>query len=185
MAAPNTRNVVKIPGTLVKNPTNLSAAYPYGGTILGEIRAFSFAVQSKHEEITAEEWGDQVVDIVHGGTSVKLSCVLRGFDNDALEAIFPDTEVAVPSRERRISWRVDNGRAGTLLSTLSFVLLFVPKAADRHNAVLMRDAVPVVEDALELLLSQDKEAELPVLFYGRPDANNKVAEVSRIGDMTL
>lgn len=185
MATASTRTILKIPGTLIKDPTNLSAASPYGGTVLGVTRSVYFRVRGKHREIEAEEWGNQVVEVVHGGYSPVLACVLRGYDDDALAALFPDTATGTPSREKVVRFRADNGRAGTILSGNSMKLLFAPKAAVRHKAIILRDAVPVVLDDAEIAFDQTEETGIAVMWVGIPDSSNRVAEIGRIGDLSL
>lgn len=185
MATPATRHVRKIPGRLIKDPTNLSAASPYGGTVLGLVRQIYFRPRSTHRPIEAEEWGNLVVDVVHGGVSCVMACVLRGYDNDALTSIFLDTATGTPSREKVVRFRADNGRAGTLLSAKSMKLLFEPEAPIRHRAIIIREAVPVVMDDTEMALDMTEELGIPVMWYGAPDSSGRVAEIARIGDLSL
>ena len=42
MSTPNARDVLHVPGRLVKNPTSLSLVFPHGGTALGIVRAIVF-----------------------------------------------------------------------------------------------------------------------------------------------
>lgn len=185
MATPAARHMLKIPGKLIQDPTNLSAASPYGGTVLGLVRAIYFRPTSKSKAIEAEEWGSQVVEVIHGGTSCVMAAVLRGYDDDALSAMFLDTATGTPSRDTVARFRVDSGRAGTLLSTKSMKLLFEPGAPIRHRAIILREALPVVTDETEMALDQTEELGIPVMWYGVPDSSGRVAEVARIGDLSL
>jgi len=183
MAAPNSRNIIRLPGNLVKDPTDLSAAYPYGGTELGQVTDDSFRYGAKHRTIEAEEWGGQTVEVVHGGTSCVFACHLRGFDDDAISAMFMDTAVATPSLHRAHRLRTAQGRAGTLLSANSMILLFVPLAAIRHHSILIWNAAPVISTETSLALHMSSEVTIPVMWYGLPDATGRVAEVRKFVDM--
>ncbi len=185
MTSPLARNHLRIPGTLIKDPTDLSAASPYGGTELGNTEGVLFRPSSEFYVQTAEEWGSQPVDVFHGGYPLFLGATLRGLDNDALAAIFPDTVTASPSGETSVRFRVTAGRAGTQLSTLGMILLFEPRAALRHKAIILRDAIPVVAEDAEIALSMSREVGISVVFYGRPDSSNRVAEMGLIGDLAL
>jgi hypothetical protein len=186
MAAPATRNVLKgVPGKLVKDPTNLSAAYPYGGTELGLTHNMKVRMKASHHVLTAEEWGDQPWEVVHCGYPLFFAATLRGMDNDALAAFFPDTTTGDPSGDTNIRFRVDNGRAGDFISAKSMKLLFVPEAVKRQRAVIIRDAIPVVAEEAEFALSAAEEHVISVVWYAIPDSSNRVAEVAYIKDLAL
>jgi hypothetical protein len=167
----------------VKDPTDLSAAYPYGGTELGQVTDEAFRYGATHRTIEAEEWGNQVVEVVHGGTSCVFACHLRGFDDDAISAMFLDTAATTPSLNRAHRLRTTQGRAGTLMSANSMILLFVPKARIRHHAILMWNAAPVLSAETALALHMSSEVTIPVMWYGLPDATGRVAEVRKFVDM--
>jgi len=185
MATAVTRHILHMPGRLYADPTDFSAAEPYGGTRLGMFKQIVLRFGSEHKTITAEEWGNQVVQVIHGGTSLVVAATLREFDNDALAAIFLDTAAGSPSGERVIKIRADAGRAGTKLTTKAMKLLFVPRAATRQPSIYIRQAVPVLADETSIALATHEEVGIPVLFYGIPDTSEDVAEIGRLGDLTL
>ena len=185
MAAPDPRSMIKVYGQLVKDPTDLTAAYPYGGTQLGMVGEVLFRPQNKSQVLTAEEWGDQVWEVVDVGTSFWLACVLRGIDDDAYAAVFLDTATGDPSGKKTIRFRVGDGRAGTLRSTKGMKLLFVPDAPLRHRALILRDALPVLAEDAEIHLSKDEEWKVRVVFHARPDSSDRVAEIGFLKDLAL
>jgi len=185
MATPAARNALHMPGELIKSPTSLSAAAPYGGTRLGLVRNMVFEFKAENYAIRAEEWGNQVVDLVYGGSSPVFGVTLREFDNDALSAMFLDTAVGSPSGDRSVHLRADTARAGTLASTKEVKLLFVPRAVLRQPSILIRAAVPALAEDTRLSLSMGTEVNIHVLWYARPDSSNRVATIAKLGDMTL
>lgn len=185
MAQSNVRNVLRLPGDLIKDPTNLSASAPYGGTYLGLVKAMHFRPGIEHHPVTAEEWGNTVVDVVHAGSAPTFGVTLRELDNDAVSAIFLDTAAGDPSGDRVISFRADNSRAGTLVSTKEMKLLFVPKSPLRHPSFLIRAALPVPTRETEIALRMGAEATVPVLFYARPDSSNRLAVIGKLKDLSL
>lgn len=189
MGAPLLRRSMRIPGKLVKDPTDLTAAYPYGGTELGLVGKEEIRYRAKHHALTAEEWGEQVYEVISAGTSLVFGCDLRGFDQDAIATVFPDTaagsKVVNDTRERIVRFRASTARAGTLLGSLSFALLFVPEDVKTKPGWLFYDAIPVLaEDAIQSL-DPEHEAAMNVWFYARPDASDRTAENALIKDMTL
>ena len=185
MAAPTIRRVLHLPGVLIKDPTDLSAAAPYGGTYLGVVRGMFFRPGAEHYAVKAEEWGRATVEVVYCGSSPIFGATLREFDNDAVSAIFLDTAAGVPSGDRVISIRADYGRAGTLASTQEMKLLFVPLAPLRQPSILIRSALPVIATETEIALRMGEEVGVPVLFHAIPDSSNQVAVIGKLGDLTL
>lgn len=187
MATANVRNILKIPGRLIKDPTNLAAASPYGGTELGLASSILFKPRAKHVPITAEEFGGAVAEVLYGGDSCLLAATLRGLDNDAASAVFVDTATGSPSGDTvpRSRAATDATRAGIKLSANSLTLLFAPKAPLRQPAILIRDAIPVITEETEIALSQGAEFSVPVLFYGIPDGSNRSWEIAKLKDITL
>ena len=185
MATAVTRNILYMPGRLYSDPTDLSIAAPYGGTALGVTRNMQFRFNAEYKPATAEEWGNSVVEIFYGGMSPVLGATLREFDAAALAAVFLDTEVGDPSGKTSINIRADSNRAGTRISTKSMKLLFVPRASVRQPAILLRDALPIVGDDAAIALAMNEEVGINVLWYARPDTNEDVAVIGRLGDITL
>jgi len=185
MASPVVRNALHMPGSLITAPTSLSAAAPYGGTRIGLVRDMVFEFKAEKYEVRAEEWGNQVVDLVYGGSSPVFAVTLREFDNDAISAMFLDSAAGSVSGDRAINLRADYGRAGTLASTKEVKLLFVPRAVLRQPSILIRAAVPAMATEMKLSLSMGEEIGLAALWYARPDSSNRVATICKLADMTL
>lgn len=185
MATSNVRNVLRLPGELIKDPTDLSTTAPYGGTRLGLVRNLYFRPGLEHHAVTAEEWGNAVVDVVHGGSAPIFGVTLREVDNDAISALFLDSAAGSVSGDQVISFRADNGRAGTLVSTKEMKLLFVPKSVLRHPSLLIRAALPVVSSETEIALRMGTEVGIPVLFYARPDSSDRLAVMGKLKDLSL
>ena len=188
MAAPSVRDVLRIPGKLVINPSNINAAFPHGGTELGLVRDSEMRVGIKTELVHAEEWGGQPVEAVYCGETALYAAVLREWDDDAISNIFPNTAAGAISGNRSILGSVAGSginRAGTLLSSKSFVLLFSPKAVDRHPMVILRKAIPMVEESSMLQLSLAEELGIGVVFQCVPDANDKLYDIGKREDLTL
>ena len=57
MATAATRNILRIPGRLCVGPTDLTTAFPHGGTALGVTRALEFRFGYRTYNATAEEFG--------------------------------------------------------------------------------------------------------------------------------
>ena len=188
MSTGSVRDVLRVPGKLVINPTDITAAFPHGGTELGLTRDSEMRFGIKTELVHAEEWGNQPVESVYCGESAVFAAVLREWDNDALSNIFPNTGTGSVSGDKTILGRVDGvgvNRAGYLLSGKSFILLFSPKSVDRHPMVIIRKAIPMVEESSLLQLSLAEELGIAVVFQAIPDSSDRLYDVGKREDLTL
>ena len=195
---------MRIAGRLCVDPTDIgdTAEFPYGGTALGITRGAEFRFGIKSSIVTAEEWGGQAVESVYGGEVAVFAFVLREFDNDAISNIFPNTSAGSVSGDRVIEGAVSGAgvnRAGYLLSNKAVKLLFAPQVDkttttpgsstfipyDEQPMVLIRKAIPMVEETAMLQLSLAQEIGIGVVFQAIPDANEKLYVVGKRGDISL
>jgi len=189
MAAGDPRAALRNPGRLIKDPTDLSAVFPYGGTELGLVHRVRWRDGLRAREVTAEEWGGIAVEYIVTRTSCGLVAVLRGWDDDALSAVFPG--VASGSGSGRAVYSQDSSveaqRAGARLSDRAHVLLFAPLATAEHPAVLIYNAVPVpsVVDTEDVQLSLDAEMDRAVAWRGIPDVSKRTFDVALLEDLSL
>ncbi len=186
MATRDVRNVLRVPGRLIMNPTDLSIDAPHGGTELGLVRDAEFRLGIKTSVVTAEEFGVQPIEYVYAGEAAVMAAVLREFDEDAIQAIFPDTAPGMCGPISTISYDVnDDPRAGRFLSAQSFSLLFSPRSLDRHPMILLYKVIPLVEESSLLNLSLSEELGIGVMFHCIPDASGRVYSIGHRGDLTL
>ena len=187
MAAPNVRNILRIPGRLVASPTSLSTDYPHGGTELGVCRDMEFRFGYQTSMVQAEEFG-RPIEYVYTGERSIFGAVLRTYDSAMIQRIFPNTAAGTSSGERVVNGRATGSgisRAGTLLSSLSLVLLFSPKEVDRHPSILIYNAIPAIEETSMLQLSLEEEFGLGIIFHCLPDSSGRDYSIGRREDLSL
>lgn len=188
MATADLHAVLQVPGRLVVNPTSLSAAYPYGGTELGSVHQIGVRRVAATYDVTAMEYGGAIVESIQGGENWALAAYLRQFDNDAIAAVFPNTTTGTSTKRVAVSHWMNAAspvRPGSLVSSRSVKLLFVPYDVDRHRAVYLYRALPRVEETWEMALAVDTRVEVPVVFVAIPDTGGKVATIDFIREITL
>ncbi len=173
MAASNPRDIMSLPGRLVINPSSLTTAYPGGGTGLGIVQDLSLVLEQPYKAVLAEEFGGQAVE----GTIVREGCVLgailRSWDKDALNKLFPNTTVTSTSEKRLVS-SPGTIRPGEKLSDRSAVLVFWPDDTDRHPFFVMRRALPCIKESEAIALRMDQEYGIPMLFFGIQDTSGRL-----------
>ena len=188
MATANTRILWRFTASIIKSPTDLTAAAPYGGTALGLIGDFTFQVESNNVEVQAEEFGSVVIDYVRVGEKAIITGVLRTWDDEALESIFPNTADGSGSNRKLIKSQVAGAgmtKPGKLASAGSFKLLIASDAPDHNPSLLFYNAIPLVDTQLRIASSPAAEAGLAVAFRAAPDASGKMYHMGMLEDMSL
>lgn len=183
-----TIRIRRIPGSLCKDPTDLSTAYPHGGTDLGAVRDMVFKPQAKTRGIPAEEFGPQLIDLVLAGENAIFGVVFRDLnDDDWISTVFPSAGTGDSGRALLTGDPASGTRAGTLLSTRSAKLFFSPDSVDQHQGVLIYKALPLPEESAQLQLSIGQEVGVAAMFHAIPSSahSNQTYQFGRVGDLTL
>jgi hypothetical protein len=173
-------------GFLCIAPTDLTAAFPHGGTALGEVMDAEFRWGFRTSDITAEEYGGQVVGKTYSGESAVFACLLRGFDDDALSTIFPYTAVGtVGHRVVKQDVVTNVTRPGAMLATRAVKLCFSPRAVDQHRFIVLHRAIPLPDASARLSMRLDDEIGIGVVFQALPGSDGRVYEIGLRKDVTL
>lgn len=184
MSAANPVNIARVPGRLVLSPTDLSAAFPHGGTKLGTTRDNEFRPRAVYHEEEAEEWAT-TSRVFYCGTKAGFACVLRDWDNDALGIIFPETSTGSVTGDKVVSQDVNDNtlRAGRALT--GYVILWSPLAPISRPALLLYNAVPMLDESIRLQLSIKAEMSPALIFRCLPDSAGRTYAHANIGDLSL
>jgi hypothetical protein len=184
MATQAARRVLRVPGRLVSTPTNLSAAYPYGGTELGGTNGLTVRCFAGVFPLTAWELGGVPIEYLHRGSAWGVAGFLRGADDDAMSAIFPNSANGAVTQHTLVT-EPGSVAAGHRLSPFGLKLLFVPRDIARAPAWLLYRAIPMLEDQAELDFATQKEFGIPALFMGIPDTSGRDIQIGRLEDLSL
>lgn len=188
MATADLNQVLQVPGRLCISPTDLTTAFPHGGTALGEVYQATAMQTSSWFDVRAEEFGGIPVDSVFSGESWVFGAVLRQFDETAIGTVFPNTVTGTTTKRVGIkSWfdAASPVRPGTLGSSRSVKLLFSPLDSDRNRAVIFYRAMPRVADTMALALAFNKRVEVPVLFVAMPDASSRLVRIDFLKELSV
>jgi hypothetical protein len=182
----NPRDISKIPGKLCVNPTDLSTAFPHGGTGLGVVRNIVFRPGFEYRDVTAEEFGGQVVERIPVRQGCVLTATLQSFDSEALREMFWNTEEGTVSGKRGVKESTAGSvRAGVLLSTRSVVLCFSPDDTDRAPMLLIRRALPCAQESHDVTLNLNSDIALAVGWIGINDTSGRLYDWKYRKDITL
>jgi hypothetical protein len=173
MAVVNYTTALRTPVKLCASPTDLSTAFPHGGTALGLAARVKIKPQALLSPITAEEFGGTVIDHIYCGEKTLVSCVLRGWDADAISTVFPNSTVGTVRGKRYIRWEPGTSgqnKPGYRLSSKAVKLFFSPESVNYGPGLLVYEALPAWDEAAEISMTDDDEAVLPVAFWAVPAA---------------
>jgi len=186
VATPSASGILKIPGRICVNPTNLAGTYPFGGTALGTVRDVEFIPNVKTRPVVAEEWGGVPCEVVYAGEAAVLSIVFRTWDVDAIAALFLDTFSGATTARRVARGRAttDGVRAGALLSSKAAVVYYAPEA-DQHPGVLLYRAAPMLEPSQRVSFALTKETGIVAVWAALPDASGRTFAMGLRKDLNL
>ena len=179
-----TEKILHVKGRLVINPTNLAAAFPYGGTVLGTIQAFRLRKIPRADLLTEEANGGELVDLMHLGFDVEATAIMRNWDTDLLAEQFPNSAApGVSGVVRQLHHPGTILVEGQWLSDFSSVLLWAPFDPS-HPGLLVYNAVPFYRGEIALRLSAFEDLSLEdVRWLCLRDGSDRTYRLASFSDL--
>lgn len=186
MASGTITRTIRNPGRLVVDPTSLSGSYPYGGTEVGLSTQATLSVLSDEPFRVWSEGLGEVTDVLEPNKRFAFSCLLRGWDHDAIELLFPRNYAAGAVSPNHALYQEPGTRTpGQSASGRAVVLLFVPDDLLHGKAVLCYSAIPEWTSGAEFVFQRSGELLLPVVADCLRNSSGLTLEVGTFGDLTL
>ena len=191
MASPNVANALRVPGRLSYGATNLAADYPHGGTALGLTRQVAVKQFGRYVNITAEEFGSEVVDRLWTGDNWIMVAILEAMDNDAIRALFRNTTAGATSSDRVIvhPQTASPIRPGASLATpnpLVFTpLVFTPNDLRLNPMVVFFRALPEVPFDMSMELGLDRNLHIAMRFTAIRNSAGRSVAIGKREDLSL
>lgn len=185
MAAGNASRILRAPGRLVVNPSDLSLAYPYGGTEVGKTRLAVLQSLGTGYRVECEGLGGEASDILEGPARYVFSCFLRGWDDDAVETLFADNHVAGDVSGHAVLREPFARISGSSALPRAVSLLYVPDDPINAPACLIYRGVPDFSDGAELAWQRGEELGIPLAVECVRGVTGKIVEVGRLADLSL
>lgn len=178
MAAADDNKAYQASGRLAYGCSSLAAAWPHGGTGLGLVGGIFLSTPSLIASLPAEETNSAVKVLSLGGDlAVTFTC--RGWDNDALSVIFPNT--ATSNSHRVVSFPASTiGVAPTSLTNL----VFTPNNPN-HPGFVLYSVAPVLEVNAQLYFSAYRYLEIPALMIAMPDGSDRLGKLGKFSELSL
>lgn len=184
MAAGNAARTIKNAGRLVVGPTDLTAAYPYGGTEVGRTKLVVIQSFGEQYRIEGEALG-RATDILEADKRWTFSCFLRGWDDDAVDLLMSDGD-AVGGVSSHQVWNAPGSTTpGASALTRAKILIYVPDDLLHNPAVLVFSAVPQWTPGAELALQRGAEFGIPLSAECFEDTNGNTLSIGRLADLSL
>lgn len=184
MGSPDPRSVMRVVGALCANPTDLTVAFPHGGTALGLVTDVVFKPNLRRQELRAEEFGNETVDVIINSETVILGVRVRGQDRDMWDLLWEDPVTGSATGER-VAEYPGATRTGNLASARSAKILYSPRNTEGHPALLLYRATLLLDEVQDIALTGKREMTIPALFHGIRDTSGRVYAMGRLEDLTL
>lgn len=185
MTAGNVSRTLRAPGRLVVNPTDLTRAFPYGGTEVGKTRLVVLQTLGVLFPIKSEGLGGEPTDVLEGPPQYVFSCFLRGWDDDAVRLFFRDNYVQGAVTGHSLMREPGLRRSGSSALGRAVALLYVPDNPEDAPAALVYRAVTDWADGAELAFQRGEELGIPLVGQCIRGATGKIVEVGRLADLSL
>lgn len=196
MATHDVRAIRRVPGRLAFGCTDLTLAWPHGGTGLGVVRDIELVRYAREWPATSEAFGGMPVEYLEAGAAWGVRGVLRTLDPDALDKAFGNTSTGTVSQRPVVSsGPTDTVRAGNWLSARSFVLVFTPEGATHARSasepdvdapfVVLYRCLPVMGDPFQIVLNRGADVSIPFAWMGIPDSSSRVMKMGSRRDLSL
>lgn len=184
MSAGNVNRTIRAPGRLVASPTNLTLDFPYGGIQLGKSKAMELRSLSARFRVHAEGLGEPT-DVLEDDQHYVATCFLRGFDDDAVQQLFPYS-YAKGAVSGHAVLDVPSGQGpGFSGYARRKVLLYVPDNVVDHPALLVYAGIADWGDGMSVAFQRQEELGLLVVVQCLRDTQARILKLGRLADLTL
>lgn len=184
MTTGSAARILRSPGRLVANPTDLGLNFPHGGVQVGLVRAVVLQPLGTPYVVASEGLGAPS-DVLQPMERWTFGCVLRGWDRDALEALQPFHHATGAVTGEPVFQAPGSALAGRSSQPRGLPLLFSPDNPTEAPAALLYSAVPFFTEGAELAFQRAEEFAMPLAAECLRDSQGRTLEVGLLADLTL
>jgi len=123
-------------------------------------------------------------DVIEGGSIYRFVCVLRGWDNDAIEQLFQDAFVKGDVSQHAVFKAPGDRKAGTSAMPRAVRLAYVPDDVEHVSGVVCYNAIPDFTPNESLAFQRATELGLPLTFQCLRDDSGRILEIGRLADIS-
>ena len=136
---PSIDEILRVPGYLFWNPTNLAAEATWGTKLGYSEKGITFSPSLHILPLTEEETGDEITDLVYVGGTPAVTAIIQSHNTIMLARLFPGMGGTNKANSP------GSYSAGKVISSMSGVyapLLFVPDDRANNPCLLLQKATP-------------------------------------------
>ena len=158
---PSFDELLRVPGHLYHNPTNLASEATWG-TLLGYCETgVTWQPSPVFVPLTAEETGEEQTELVYAGAYPLLFAVLKNWNVTAIGRLFPGM-----ADGKAVKFPGSYKPGKLLKASHGAPLLFVPSDQTNNPCLLLQQAVASLLETAKLIFSHRKDTLFPAVFRG-------------------
>lgn len=184
MAAGSAARVLRAPGRLVVDPTDLGIAFPYGGTQVGLVRQVALQTLGANFRVESEMLGE-ATDVLESPNRYVMACLLRGWDDDAMRLLVADNYDAGAVSGHAVITVPNRQRPGASGLARARTLLYAPDDPVNAPALLIYRGIPEWGGGSALSFSRSEELGMPLAVECLRSDTGKILQLGRLADLTL
>lgn len=184
MAAGSAARVLRAPGRLVVDPTDLGIAFPYGGTQVGLVRLVVLQTLGANFRVESEMLGE-ATDVLESPNRYVMGCMLRGWDDDAMRLLIADNYDAGAVSGHAVITIPNRQRPGASGLARARTLLYAPDDPVNAPALLIHRGIPEWGGGSQLSFSRAEELGMPLTVECLRNDAGVILQIGRLADLTL
>ena len=184
MATGDVARILRAPGTVYLNPTDLSAASPYGGTAVGHTNLCALQPLGTPFRVEYESLGE-AGDILEPNNAYVFVCFIRGWDDDAVNLFLHGEHEDGSTTQHAVFAEPGDSTPGESMLSRAVTLLYVPDDLIHVPGLIVYRGVPHWTEGSELAFQRGTELGIPLTLECVRDENGNTLRMGRFADLSL
>lgn len=177
--------ILRAPARIIINPTDPTAATPFGGTALGLTREAALVEQGGPGRRIESELLGEATEVLETANVASFGCFIRGWDDDALEHLMSGGYAAGEETSRATYTSPGTRIPGQTAFDRAVTLLLAPENPADAPALLIHRFIPFWDTESTLRWSRQEELGIPLAGECLRGANGRIYDIARMADLTL
>lgn len=178
MSSLKVEDVLNIPGRIALSPTNLTTAYPHGGTDVGFTGDVEYAPNYTYRPFLMREGGQSAFDVVEIPQDGMLTFLARQWDPDIQARIYPTTSTQTDGSELAT---LPGGKKNRFIGANGIKVVYSPLDSTKPGILFYR-AVPTIMN-LRLVFGRNVETVTLVSMYLLKDASSRYSAIEKLENL--
>lgn len=181
--------IMRAPGRIIINPTTAFAtsAYPHGATEIGFARACALSSLGVPFPIQNEALGSPT-DILEPDQNYRFACVLRGWDDDAVQLMMAGGYAAGATSQHAVYAEPSNVPGQSTITSpndRSVILAYIPDDVLNVSGLLIYRGIPYWTEGSSIDFQRTNELTLSLTVDCMRDGSGSILKIGRMADLVL